>query len=1519
MNSKIALIAVGILLSAIGPRAQTVEPQPVELELGEDIEMLSNMAGGAWNFRRSGSVGVLHKGFSCTMFNLSNPREPSIWRHVSFPNYVNSSVFAEEWLFYPELEADGVTHWGTLKIPSHQDPFQDDILPENIKSLRAEKGNYHRPWLYLACGEDGLAIVNFADSTAPELSIQILAQDFLLGEEWSSALNVVIEDADITSNGFVGVLGRGYFSTPPQIRSFLSTVDVTDPNQPRITGFSQLESMVIWTRLSPFRGNRILAPVDGGVDVFGVSDEGLLSKLGEIIPEGRGNSWTLMDPTLDGDTLYAAYFTDKQMPTYPVLAYDISDPSKPELKFGDPVAKTSPLGSASWTTLVDNVLYAGGAVTNYYDIRDLDEGVPKYLGNVDSMPGYPFSLGGEGSILQIRNAWAHFYMYNFTQPNLTGFLDTTLPPTLIHYPPASWFFSNIANFGNYALVEKQVFDITDPYSIEERDKLSISIPDTSTGELIPQASISVAHNCAHGRGVYVLVDVKVAEDVYTPYLVSYALDENPPLRQIEAVQLPIAPRKAALGDRYLVVGSGTRPDATERGTGKVAVYDIGDPASSRLLGTVETGAVDALAIDDSRFYVAMIGDVGDQNIFAYDIMDDGSITQLPQYISLDEAFADYAGDFADIGFPELSLQATETYLIARDKVLYGGFSQRGRKGSISSDRHDGNSIVAAFLTESFGSSIVVYRTKSRTPTSLIGISLREDRIFANNFWAGITQHRAPMRHSYPDEEPQSIGVATPLEGTLAYSGEVDTYKLKAYPEQYVTIAVEAAEGSTLDPIVELVDGLGKLLAVNDDGPNRPDSLLKHTLPTFLSGEFNSPFRIRVTAPSGPPNRTVGDYSITLTLGEEPVPEPTPTPTPIITAEDFELSSIQTVRRTNGVPVTFTIQVRTNPERDGRDWSAELTAEVDWAGATYFEPPTIEPPTVSFPGTATLTLVPSADFLNLSRRTSVNVDVLARLVVGSDETDDPIVQTLDWSLVVDLIPAHRSMDDFDDTYVETISRESAQIYITTTSDLSENQIDETVSIHGRLSPFNPVASFIDVSLNVEAANRTETLKGNVRVRGPSGDFETSFKVKGEDELGSGHWVVHSEFDELSLVYNPVKGKSPKLHIPVGHLAQSSAKVGGTDGPIPGVGRAVVAFGPAPNALLETGWQAMYESAISLLRARRFTETTLKGFCAAEDSPATLADLQSTLAASSDADLLTLVLAGPNDSDSHVSMKLSSSEVLTPSQIGPLVKARHDALEAAGKEGQTVVIIDTHRAGLFREEMRQDDFERFVDGPDGYVLTCTGNGQYNVAFNAMDTETGEFVSYLRFLIDAIAKGYPLGDAHEQATSSLTRLQGGLVLSYPQPIRSEMSDDLRGIFLGSSFLPDPRNLPDRNAPRIVETCANQTLDEDDVPLLFVVAEDESTINTNASQLSVYAVITAPPDGVHPPAQTVVTLPYKSQTQRHELTLNDFPRAQFGDTSAGDYAVGLYVKDAAGNRSTVSSLTITTLDTSVSTWGRF
>ena len=1106
-------------------------------------------------------------------------------------------------------------------------------------------------------------------------------------------------------------------------------------------------------------------------------------------------------------------------------------------------------------------------------------------------------------------------MFKIRQPDAVGVLDTEIEPFLFPNTRAGRLLrSNVANFGNYVLTNKKIFDITNPSSFQFVGPLDISIPSVG-GDNVSEDDVVVRQHFAHRDGVYVLVDVQDG-NASVPYLLPYAFGDTEPLEQIAAIPLATTPQAAALGDRYLVVGSGSRAEGTEAGTGRVAVYDVSVPNSPRLHGTIETGAVDAVAVENSRFYIAVIGDVGDQNIFVYDISEDG-ISRLSFRISLDEAFADYSDDYADIGFPDFALQAAETFLIARDGVLYGAFSQRGGKDVESFQFFPGNSIVSAFLVEPFNEPIPYYRTKTRTATPLLDAAVWEDRIMVNNYWDMIAVFQNPLPHADPDTEPRDILPEVTHDGTLAFPGEVDTYRFDALPKQEVAVTVEAFENSTLDPIVELVDGLGRLLSINDDGPQRPHALLEFTLPPE-GRDFNSPFGIRVTAPSGPPNRTVGDYSITLTLGEPPAVEPTPTPTPIITAEDFELSTIQTVRRTNGTPVTFTIQVRANPERDSRGWRAKLTAEVDVGGESFLESPTIDPPIVSLPGAATLTLVPSADFLNLQYRLPVNVDVSARLILDGGEPENPIVQVLEPPILVDMIAPGQDMGAYPDIlWVDTVFREPTQIYVTTTSDLSESSTDDTVQIQGRLSPFNPVVNTMDVSLDVEGVDRTETQKDAIYVRSPSGEFRTSFRIKRDDELGAGDWVVQGAFDKLNLRYNPVKGQSPKLRVPVGSRVQSSAKVAATDDPIPGVGRAVVAFGPAPNALLETGWQATYESAISILQARRFTDATLRGFCTTKGSPATVVDLQTTLATSSDADLFTLVLAGPNATGSPGSIELSNSEVLTSDQIASLIKARHDALDAAGEDGRTVVIIDTDRAGLIREEMRQNSFERFVDGPDGYVLTCTGNGQYNLSFNAMDSETGEFVSYLRFLLDAVAKGFPLGDAHEQATSSLTRFQGPLVLSYPQPIRSEMSSELRDIFLGSSFLPDPRNLPDRNAPRIVETCGNQIPEEDETPLLFVVAEDGFPLNP--TELSVYAVITAPPDGVHPPAQTVVSLPYDSQTQRHELALTDFPRAQFGDTGSGDYAVGLYVKDAAGNRSTVSSLTITTLDTSVSSWGRF
>lgn len=384
--------------------------------------------------------------------------------------------------------------------------------------------------------------------------------------------------------------------------------------------------------------------------------------------------------------------------------------------------------------------------------------------------------------------------------------------------------------------------------------------------------------------------------------------------------------------------------------------------------------------------------------------------------------------------------------------------------------------------------------------------------------------------------------------------------------------------------------------------------------------------------------------------------------------------------------------------------------------------------------------------------------------------------------------------------------------------------------------------------------------------------------------------------------------------------AAARVNAAAAPIPGIGRAVIAFGPCPRPELEAGWRATQQAIVRILKERRFADTTLLGFSAVDGSPVSLAELETSLAESVDADVLTVVLAGPNAPDIPGSVQLSESEILLPNRVGPLMKIRHDALQAAGQQGKTIFIIDTHRAGIVRDQMVQKGFLNFSDGPDGYVLTSTGSETLNCAIFCIPPETGEFVSYLRLLVDAIAKGSSIGDAHEQAADGLRRLQGPVVCAFPEPSPTLMSGALRDIFLGLTVYEGVSffDLPDLNAPIILETSGNETLQEGEAPTLVVLAEDESTFD--ASEISVFAVITGPADDGTPPAQRVVDLPYDAQAERHRLRLDGFPTAQFGPNAVGgQYAVGLYAKDSSGNLSTVNSLTITTPPTSVRRWWQF
>lgn len=419
---------------------------------------------------------------------------------------------------------------------------------------------------------------------------------------------------------------------------------------------------------------------------------------------------------------------------------------------------------------------------------------------------------------------------------------------------------------------------------------------------------------------------------------------------------------------------------------------------------------------------------------------------------------------------------------------------------------------------------------------------------------------------------------------------------------------------------------------------------------------------------------------------------------------------------------------------------------------------------------------TGDFFNPARkRFTGGAFITARLVLPTDPGRSIIQSEL---VLIDMVRPTQTLLDIEETR-DTLLRDPVQIYVATTSDLSESRAGDSVGILGRISP-NPGVLYMDVSLDIEGTGRTETQQGIYILH--SGLFQTSFEVAVEEELSAGDWVMQAGFDNTNNRRNPVEGRSPQLRIAVGKLAQAAAKRP-PDGkqeknirltaaePIPGVGRAFIAFGPSPRPEVEAGWRATYNGMVQILKQRRFTDITLLSFSDADGSPATLSQLQTSLRDSVDADIYTVVLAGPNDPDIPGSVELSDSDIISPGQIGPLMKIRFDALQTAGQQGKTIFIIETRQAGITRDQMMQDGFSSFVDGPDGYVFTSTGEKLLNISLYGISSETGEFICYLRFLVDAIAKGSSIGDAHEQAASSLTRLQGPMVFAFPQPIPALM----------------------------------------------------------------------------------------------------------------------------------------------------
>ncbi len=1478
---------------------QRAEPKPIRSTQQGSLKGISSFGGAADTMRRSGTLAFLSRPYSVSIVDLSDPTNLRDIGHVST---ISGSVpimglAAVENLLFVPLGFEGLK---TFDISRLEDPESVDVLP----GFHVAKGvDVRDTWVYVAAA-DRISIIDASDLSAPRVRSTIAADRFFhatsdVAPDFSEILSV-----SATAGEYLFVYWMTFDFNTMEAEVFYAIVDVHDSQRPQITSSKKSEPNMYMT--PKIIGDRLFFPLSsGGLGIFEVTEEGKLAKLTEIVPgDGKTEGW-LLEPALDGDLLYVPLTlthpinslsdeSGKPLGT-PILAYDISDVSNPRLVLGDPETYQSPIDDADsgFVHIMGETLFYENQLGQLV-ARDLRApGFPVLSQTQEHAPD-PVAIASEGSIVQtVDNYQNRFRMFDHRLPD---------SPRLIGTASIGASSSNIANFGNTVLSNRTILDVADPGSPRVFAELSISIPnDDPPGGTVPEASIAVTHQFAHRDGVYALAEVSGNESMI-PYLISYAVGGENPLEQIASIPLATTPHVAALGDRYLVVASGNRSGPRDTGNGTIAIYDVSNPATPTLHSTTETDAVDALAIDGNRFYAATMAGAYQQRINMYNIVEE-TVVQLSHYIRLDNIISKFTATTT-------ALRANSTYLIARDGVLYGAFTNVETFGLESEDYgvQFRNFAVAFIVESSERASHYLSMTLSDTPVN--GMDLTENRLILSMGKSGYAIYEVPICEPDPDEEPRELESGSPVEGSLSFSGDVDTYRFSALPEQEVTIAVEAAEGSTLDPIIELVDGLGRLLTVNDDGPNRPDSLLIHTLPPQGSG-FNNPFQIRVTAPGGPPNRSVGDYRVTLTLGSAPQPKPTPTPRPVVTSEDYTLTTIQRLRRTNGDPVTFTIQCLQNPEIDARNWWAEIAVELEPGFESYFEDPTIDPSRVHFPGIGTVTLVPSGDFFNPNRRRLiVRADITARMWTGND-SDTPLIQAI--PVFIDMVPSSVDLQLLPET-VDTVLREPVQIYIATTSRLSESNVGDRVEVFGRISP-NPDVLKVDVSLEVEGTERKET-QTDVYISAISGMFKTSFAVESEDELNAGDWIVQARFDNSYSRTNPAFGKSPRLRIPVGKLraaakgpAAEKAPAAAVE-PIPGIGRAFVAFGPAPRPELESSWRALYETTVRILKERQFTDTTLSAFNSLDDTPATVAQLEASLAASADADVYTAVLAGPNADGISGSIQLSDSEIIHPDQISLLMKDRHDVLQAAGKTGETVFVIDTHQAGIIREQMAQNGLRNFIDGPDGYILTSTGEKHLNIALYGNSPDTGEFISYSRFLMDAVAKGLSIGEAHEQAASSLTRLQGPVVFAYPQPIPAMMPGRLRDVFFGLTVhqVESLFDLPDLNAPRIIETSEDQNLLPGQTPTLSVLAEDESTLD--ASEISIHAVITAPADGANPPAQNVVQLSFDTESGRHYAVLTDFPTTQFGSKAQiGKYAVALYAKDAAGNLSTVNSLTLTVL----------
>ncbi len=125
-------------------------------------------------------------------------------------------------------------------------------------------------------------------------------------------------------------------------------------------------------------------------------------------------------------------------------------------------------------------------------------------------------------------------------------------------------------------------------------------------------------------------------------------------------------------------------------------------------------------------------------------------------------------------------------------------------------------------------------------------------------------------------ESTPIGIGETVTGEIRAAGQVDRWRFEGVAGQVISIALDAAPGSGLDPLLELLAADGSPLATSDDEGGGRNSLING-----LALPYNGPYVIVVRAWG---HASTGPYTLHLLEGARaptPVPAmPTPTPSPL---------------------------------------------------------------------------------------------------------------------------------------------------------------------------------------------------------------------------------------------------------------------------------------------------------------------------------------------------------------------------------------------------------------------------------------------------------------------------------------------------------------------------------------------------------------------------------------------------------------------------------------------------------------